>query len=114
VIKRISLARRRPDLSREEFAAHWLGPHAEIARGIPKIRGYIINLVDDPDRVGWDGIAETWFDNHEDAVNGFESEPIVSQLRDDRPKFLHEVVVFFVDVHEVVPLAASTADGEIA
>jgi uncharacterized protein (TIGR02118 family) len=111
VIKRISLARRRPDLSREAFAAHWLGPHAEIARSIPNIRGYIINLIDDPERVGWDGVAETWFDTRDDAVNGFESEPIVSLLRDDRPKFLDEVVVFFVDVHEVVPVAASPADG---
>jgi len=87
----------------EAFAAHWLGPHADIARQIPRIRGYLINLPHDPEAAGWDGIAETWFDSAEDARQGFESEPIRSLLAEDRPKFLGDVRVFFVDEHVVIP-----------
>jgi uncharacterized protein (TIGR02118 family) len=104
MVKRVSLARRRQGMSKEAFAEHWLGPHAEIARRIPGLRGYVINLIHDPEVAGWDGIAETWFDSREDALAGFASEPIRSELAADRPLFLDEVRVFFVDEHAVVPL----------
>ena len=101
MVKRISLVRRRKDLTPQQFAAHWLGPHADIARGIPGLRGYRINLARDPDDAGWDGVAETWFDSEEAAREGFASEPLKSPLTEDRPKFIDYQVVFFVDVHIV-------------
>ena len=101
MVKRISLARRRPDLTRAEFAAHWLGPHSDIARSIPGLRGYRINLSRDPDSV-WDGVAETWFDSEEEAVAAFNTEPIKGLMTADRPKFLDEVIVFIADEHVVV------------
>ena len=39
MIKRISLVRRKPGMSHEEFLAHWMGPHADIVRGFPGLRG---------------------------------------------------------------------------
>lgn len=101
MVKRVSLARRRHGMSRQAFADHWLGPHVEIVKTIPGLRGYVINLVHDPEAAGWDGIAETWFDSQEDAEAAFASEPIRSQLAADRPQFLAEVRVFFVDEHTV-------------
>jgi uncharacterized protein (TIGR02118 family) len=106
MVKRISLARRRPGMSMQEFAAHWLGPHADIAQRIPGLRGYVINLIDDPELAGWDGIAETWFDSRDAAISGFASEPIRTELAADRPQFLAEVRVFFVEEHHVVPYVA--------
>ena len=108
MVKRVSLARRRKGMSMEEFASHWLGPHADIARAIPGLRGYVVNLVRDPELAGWDGIAETWFDSEEDAVAGFESEPVRTELAADRPQFLDEVRVFFVDEYTVVPHPCNT------
>ena len=32
MIKRVSLVRRKEGMSREDFLAHWMGPHAEIVR----------------------------------------------------------------------------------
>lgn len=92
----------------QAFGAHWLGPHAEIARGIPGILGYVINLVEDPESVGWDGIAETWFESREHAVAGFESEPTRTLLAQDRPKFLAEVRIVYVDEHVVIAPPKST------
>jgi len=39
MIKRISLVRRKPGMTHEEFLAHWMGPHAEIVRQFPGVRG---------------------------------------------------------------------------
>jgi uncharacterized protein (TIGR02118 family) len=89
-------------MTSQDFAAHWLGPHAEIACGIPGILGYVVNLVDDPESTGWDGIAETWFESRDQAIAGFESEPTRSLLALDRPKFLDEVKTLFVEEHVVV------------
>ena len=35
VIKRVSLVRRKVGMWREEFLAHWMGPHAAIVRAVP-------------------------------------------------------------------------------
>jgi uncharacterized protein (TIGR02118 family) len=103
MIKRITLAKRRPDMSHEEFAAYWLGPHVEIARGIPRALGYVINVADDADVAGWDGVAEMWFESRKDAEEAFQSEPIASALADDRPKFLGEYRVFLTEEHVITP-----------
>ena len=39
MIKRVSLVRRKEGMSREDFLAHWMGPHAEIVRHLPGLRG---------------------------------------------------------------------------
>jgi uncharacterized protein (TIGR02118 family) len=111
MVKRISLARRRQGMSMQEFAEHWLGPHAEIARRIPGLRGYVINLIQDPEMADWDGIAETWFDTREDAIAGFASEPVRTELAADRPLFLDEVRVFFVEEHSVMPYVPAAHKG---
>jgi len=102
VIKRISLVRKRPDLSRDEFVAYWLGPHAEIAKQLPGALGYVVNVADDPAAAGWDGFAEVWFASREVAEQAFATEPFASRIRADRPKFVSEQVVFFADEHVVL------------
>jgi uncharacterized protein (TIGR02118 family) len=103
VIKRITLAKRRADMSHAEFAAYWLGPHVEIARDIPRALGYVINVADDPESAGWDGVAEMWFASRQDAEDAFRSEPIASALAADRPKFLGEYRVFLTEEHVITP-----------
>ncbi len=110
MIKRVSLVRKRPDITREEFVAHWLGPHAEIVRlHLPGLLGYVVNVCDDPDAAGWDGFAEVWFPTRADADAAFASEPFLGLVAVDRPKFVAEQVVFFVDEHAVV--APPAPDG---
>jgi uncharacterized protein (TIGR02118 family) len=83
--------------------SHWLGPHAQIATQLPGLRGYVVNAIEEREEVGWDGIAETWFDSREDAIRAFASEPMLTMLAEDRPKFLEEVKVIFVEEHIVMP-----------
>jgi uncharacterized protein (TIGR02118 family) len=102
VIKRVSMVRRREDLSHDEFVTYWLGPHAEIAKEMPGARAYIVNVARDPEAAGWDGFAEVWFDSVEAAEAAFASEPFASRIRADRPKFVGEQVIFFVDEIAVI------------
>lgn len=102
MIKRVSLVRRRPDLSRDEFVAYWLGPHAEIAKEMPGAITYVVNIARDPEVAGWDGFAEVWFESLEAAEAAFASEPFASRIRADRPKFVGEQVIFFVDEITVI------------
>lgn len=107
MIKRISIVRKRADLSREQFVRHWLGPHAELARRVPGLRGYVVLVSHDREAAGCDGIAITWFDSREAANAGFASETVRAGLAADRPLFLDDVRVFFVDEHVVVPPPAT-------
>jgi len=103
MIKRITLAKRRSGMGHDEFAAYWLGRHVEIARYIPMAHRYVINVIDDPEAAGWDGVAEMWFASREQAELAFQTEPIASQLAQDRPKFLGEYCVFLAEEHVIFP-----------
>lgn len=109
MIKRISMVRRRTDLSHDEFVAYWLGPHAEIAKEMPGALGYVVNIARDPEHAGWDGFAEVWFESAEAAEAAFASEPFASRIRADRPKFVGEQVIFLVD--ETAVIAPPPHDG---
>lgn len=99
MVKRITLLRRLEGMSHEDFAAHLVGPHAEIARRAPNLRGYRVNLPHDAESAGYDAVVESWFDSEGDAAW---PEPIKSELMADRPRFVGHIEFFFVDPHTVV------------
>ncbi|QCI64162.1 EthD family reductase [Phreatobacter stygius] len=77
-VKRMSILRRRPEVSPEEFRREWLGRHAELVRTWPKLLGYTQNLViarydehtreASHDDIPVDGVVELWFRSKEDAA----------------------------------------------
>lgn len=105
MIKRISLVRRREGMTHEEFAAHWMGPHAEIAKQLPGLRGLRFGVVSawTPPEEAWDGVGEIWFDSIEDAQAAFASEPSRSLLVEDRARCFSEVQNCFVEEYTAVP-----------
>ena len=106
MVKRISLVRRLPHLSHDEFVAHWSGPHVEIVRRLPGVRGLRLGVVQGdwlPRETAWDGVGEVWFDTREQAEQAFRSEPLAAQLVEDRKLFLGEAQVCFVAEHTIVP-----------
>jgi len=110
MIKRVSLVRRKPGLSRGEFLAHWMGPHAKIVLGLPGLRGLRFNVVQhwSPAEAAWDGVGELWFDSVADAERAFATEPYLSMLKEDREQFLGEGQWCFVEEHSVLPPPVST------
>ena len=105
MIKRVSLVRRLPGLTRDEFVAHWSGPHVEIVRDLPGLRGLRLGVVSSwsPDEAAWDGVGELWFDNRDAAERAFATEPFASKLSADRKLFLAEFQSAFVEELTVVP-----------
>jgi uncharacterized protein (TIGR02118 family) len=105
MIRRVSLVRRKSGMSREAFLAHWTGPHAEIVRSLPGLRGLRYGLVQawSPEEAAWDGIGEVWFDSREAAEAAFASEPWRTRLIEDRKLFLGEAQAAFVTDLTVVP-----------
>jgi len=101
VIRRFSLVRKRPELTREEFLARWSGEHVEIAKRLPGLRGYVIHLLegDDPP---YDGIAITTFDSREDAERAFAIPELAEGLGRTRDDFAASVEVYFGEEHVIV------------
>jgi uncharacterized protein (TIGR02118 family) len=105
LIKRVSLVRRKEGMTHEAFLAHWMGPHAEIVRQLPGLRGLRFGVVQrwTPGEATWDGVGELWFDSIEAADAAFATEPHASALKADRAKFLGEAQAAFVEEHTQVP-----------
>lgn len=99
MIKRVSLIRRKEGMSREAFFAHWTGPHADIVRRMPGVRGLRFGKVESwtPEEAAWDGVGEVWFDSVEAAHAAFAAEPYRSMLIEDRKKFMREAQSCFVE-----------------
>lgn len=101
MIRRLSLVRKRPDLSAEEFLARWTGEHVEIAKRLPGLRGYVIHVLDGP-AAPYDGIAVTTFDSREDAERAFADPELADGLARTRDDFAASVEVFFAEEHVIV------------
>jgi uncharacterized protein (TIGR02118 family) len=86
--KRFGLLRRRPDLTHEQFVAYWTTVHGEMAKGLPKLRRYVINVVDRNRSLdfGYDGMSELWFDSVADHDAAFAA-PLGVELLADLKNF---------------------------
>jgi uncharacterized protein (TIGR02118 family) len=104
MVKRVSLVRRRSGMTRDEFVAHWSGPHVEIVRQMPGVLGLRLGVVESwtPAEAAWDGIGEIWFESVEAAALAFAAEPYASKLADDRRRFLGEAQSCFVTERTIV------------
>ena len=96
--KRIALLQRRPDLSLQDFDAHWAVPHAKLIAALPGLGEYVQNPVrafwtnGDP-RATLDGIVEVWFDDA--AVAAPEAHTSTAQ-QDDEVRFIRTLTAFTV------------------
>ncbi|WP_223258734.1 EthD domain-containing protein [Trinickia symbiotica] len=81
--KRISLVRRRSDISHGDFVREWQGIHAQLIRSIPGVIGYRQNVIVgrqspkgrevDYDGLPIDGVVELWFPNPDAPATAFAS-----------------------------------------
>lgn len=101
MIRRISLVRKRPELSREEFLERWTGEHVEFAKRLPGLRGYVIQVLEG-EAPPYDGIAVTSFDSREDAERAFAEPELASGLARTRDDFAAAVEIFFAQEHVIV------------
>ena len=100
-------AKRRPGMSREDFARYWTTTHAEKAKRVPGIKRYVINLAPDLSGSGreqaYDGFAEVWFES-EAAMRESARSPEIRVVLDDEPNLFDLATRFSVIVREHVML----------
>jgi uncharacterized protein (TIGR02118 family) len=111
LLKRMSLLRSRPDVSRDEFVHEWRVEHARLVSRVNGVRGYRQNLIvgrEVPkghpvgyDALPIDGIVELWFDNTESLNAAFASPRGVTLMTHAR-EFISEITTFLVERHPVV------------
>ncbi|MDD4874734.1 MAG: EthD domain-containing protein [Dehalococcoidales bacterium] len=93
MVKMITLLKRKPGISREEFSKYWLHPHGDlILRTIPGIRKYVQNpaqIKEDREYL-YDGVAESWFDDMDALRNALKvmGSKAGDVVREDEEKFL--------------------------
>ncbi len=96
--KRIGLLRKRPDLTHDQFVTHWTTVHADMAKRLPKLRRYVINLVDRDKypQLDADGFSELWFDSVADHDAAFAC-PLGVELLADLKNFAQGVNAVIVE-----------------
>jgi uncharacterized protein (TIGR02118 family) len=105
MVKLVALVRRRPDLSREAFADYWLKIHAPLARRIPGMRGYRINIAGDAaglSEAPFDGSAEIWFESRRAMEDGLAS-PEGIAAGEDVANFAEPIRFLITEEHVVLP-----------
>ncbi|WP_338665308.1 EthD family reductase [Pararoseomonas sp. SCSIO 73927] len=109
LVKRMSLLRRRPDISAERFREEWFGFHAEAVGRFPALAGYTQNLVVARQAGGGtgyealpvDGVVEMWFRGVEELRAAFSS-PAAEVSQRHALDFIAEITTFLVEVRRVV------------
>ena len=97
-------AKRKGELSPEEFRDHWLRRHAPIARdGYPNLRGYVISLVTGAPRgqeAIYDGVAELSWDSRDDFAADMKTDAARAGA-DDLETFTDRFGMAFIEQHVV-------------
>ena len=113
MIKTVALIAQRPELSREQFARHWVETHATLVRTLPGLRRYVQgHAVDRWTASGVaavdgeiDGIAELWFDDRAAMERAYAS-PAAQVLAADGSLFIGRITFYIMDEKVLVPSEA--------
>lgn len=104
MIKLIALVKKKTGMPIEAFREYWINTHAPLARRIPGMRGYRINVADDPGdmpQASYDGSAEIWFDDRLAMVAGLSS-PENDVAGSDTANFADEVTFLVCEDEAIV------------
>jgi uncharacterized protein (TIGR02118 family) len=102
MFKLIILLNKSEDMTEEQFAKYWLDIHSPLARNMPGLRKYTVNLVQHPPN--WDpeynGVVELWFDDRNSMKKAFASSE--GQLtQKDSETFTSKMITLFIDEHVI-------------
>lgn len=107
-IKRISLVKRKPGMSREEFCRYWKEVHGPIALKLPGLLRYVqshtLPSMYANGEPPFDGAAQVWFSDHAALERAFTSKEYLEEARPDGAKFIAPdgVVGLMVEENRVV------------
>jgi uncharacterized protein (TIGR02118 family) len=104
MIKGMSLVKRKPGLTQEEFSRHYEEVHVPLALNHFRFKRYVRNYViklPDADEPEFDCITEVWFETAEDcqAAAEFSVSEAYKVIAEDEEKFMDrsKIVAFLVE-----------------
>jgi len=103
VFKMMVLLKKKREFSDEEFARYWLERHVALARKMPGLRRYVVNVVRRPPgrEPDYDGVVELWFDDTASMKRAFTS-PEGFATQKDTEAFTSGLTTMYVDEHPVI------------
>lgn len=104
--KMVAFLKKRPELSVEQFQAHWNSPHGKLGAAVPGARRYVqshplMSSYKNGRTPLWDGVAEVWFEN-EDSMRANAATPQYQAVLADEPNFLAENAKFIITTENVI------------
>jgi len=104
--KMVAFLKKRPEMSVEDFQAHWNSPHGQLGSAVPGVRRYvqchpILPSYKNGRTPTWDGVAEVWFDS-EDAMRSNADTPQYKAVLADEPNFLAESARFIITTEHII------------
>jgi uncharacterized protein (TIGR02118 family) len=108
MVKLIALLKRKPGISKEEFAQRWLTEHTKLSTKIPGVCGYRINIATDrqPADTGnepiYDGTAEMWWDSIEAMEAAFATDQ-GKAAGADADQFADVRIHIYTEEHVIMP-----------
>lgn len=102
MFKMIILLTKKVTMNDEDFAKYWLETHAPLARKMPGLRKYVVNVVQRPPNreAEYHGIVELWFDDKESMKKAFAS-PEGQVTQQDSEKFTSKMTTLFIEEHTI-------------
>ncbi len=114
MVKLVALLKRKPHLTREEFARRWLEDHTRISAQLPGLLGYRINIATSRQPGGsgeeplYDGTAEMWWESIDAMETAFASE-VGAAAGADADQFAEVRIHLYTDEHIIVPGPTASA-----
>ena len=108
MVKLVALLKRKPGISKEEFAQRWLMEHTKLSTKIPGVLGYRINIATDRQPAGtgsepiYDGTAEMWWDSIEAMEAAFATDQ-GKTAGEDADQFAEVRIHIYTDEHVIMP-----------
>lgn len=103
MFKMVILLKKRMNFTDEQFADYWLETHAPLAKKMPGLRRYVVNVVKPPPNRApdYNGVVELWFDNVDDMKKAFSS-PEGQATQKDTERFAASRTAMYVDEHSIM------------
>lgn len=102
MFKLVVLLKKKPALSDEGFAKYWLETHAPLAKKMPGLRRYVVNIVRRPPtrEPDYHGVVELWFDDVNSMKKAFAS-PEGQATQKDTEAFASSLTTLYIDEHPI-------------
>jgi len=100
--KLMILLGKKDTMTDDAFADYWLTHHAPLAKKMPGLRKYVVNVVKRPPNrePEYNGVVELWFDD-KDAMKAAFASPEGQATQRDTEKFTNKLTTMFIEEHSI-------------